>query len=82
MISDLRVSSLQCGLPSPTDRSLAPASFRLLLLRSSSLRLEDWELRTVARASQLFSVKLHTLRLQRKKGSVQLEKYNHYLKKG
>ena len=48
--SDLTVSSSQCGLISPDDSCFTPESCRLLLVRSSSLRLEDWELRTEDRA--------------------------------
>jgi len=53
--TDLRVSSVQCGLPSPAESSFTPESCRSLVLRSSSLRLEELELRTEARASQLLS---------------------------
>ena len=56
--TDLRVSSVQCGLPSPAESSFTPESCRKLVLRSSSLRLEEWELRTEARASQHLSVRL------------------------
>ena len=48
--TDLRVSSVQCGLLSPAESSLTPESCRSLLLRSSSLRPEEMELRTEARA--------------------------------
>ena len=63
--TDLRVSSVQCGLPSPAESSFTPESCRLLELRSSSLRLEELELRTEARASQHLSdrpqpMSLHT----------------------
>ena len=51
-ITDLRLSSLQCGLPSPSESGFTPESCRSLLLRSSSIRLEELELRTEARASQ------------------------------
>jgi hypothetical protein len=50
--TDLRVSSVQCGLPSPAESSFTPESCRLLILRSSSFRLEDLELRTETRDSQ------------------------------
>ena len=53
--TDLRVSSLHCGLPSPAESSFTPESCRSLVLRSSSLRLEEVELRTEARASQHLS---------------------------
>ena len=63
--SDLRISSLHCGFSSPTDRCFTPESCRLLLVSSSSLRLEDWELRTDARLSQLFSDRLQPLSLKK-----------------
>ena len=50
--TDLRVSNVQCGLPSPAESRFTPESCRSLVLRSSSLRLEELELRTEARASQ------------------------------
>ena len=53
--TDLRVSSLQCGLPSPAESSFTPESCRSLELTSSSLRLQELELRTEARASQHLS---------------------------
>ena len=53
--TDLRVSSVQCGLPSPAESSFTPESCRSLVLRSSSLRLQELELRTEARASQHLS---------------------------
>ena len=53
--TDLRVSSVQYGLPSPAERSFTPESCRSLVLRSRSLRLEEFELRTEARASQHLS---------------------------
>ena len=65
MNPDLRVSSVQCGLCSPTESGFTPKSFRLLLLRSSTLREEDWELRTEDRASQLLSERLQLLSLKR-----------------
>lgn len=60
-VPDLRVFRVHCGLFSPAVSSFIPELCRLLLLRSSSLSLE--ELRTVARASQLLSVRLHPLSL-------------------
>ena len=68
MNPDLRVSRTHCGLSSPTDSSFTPESCRLLLLRSSSLRLEDWELRTEDRTSQLVFDSSQPLILERKKG--------------
>ena len=65
MNPNLRVSRVQCGLSSPADNSFTPESCRLLLLRSSSLRLEDRELRTEDRASQLLSERLQPLSLRR-----------------
>ena len=55
LITDLRVSSVQCGLPSPAESSFTPESCRSLVLRSSSFRREELELRTEARASQHLS---------------------------
>lgn len=52
-LSNLRVSSLHWGLFSPRDSSSTPESCRSLLFRSSSIILNDWQLRTEARASQL-----------------------------
>lgn len=68
--TDLRTSSLQCGLPSPEESSFTPESLRLLLLRSRTLRLEFLDLRTDASASQLLFDKLQPLRLQGKKRTV------------
>ena len=53
--TDLRVFSVQCGIPSPAESSFTPESCRSLVLRSSSLRLEELELRTETRASQHLS---------------------------
>ena len=69
LMSDLRISSLQCGLCSPTDSDFTPESCRSLLLRSSSLREDDWELRTEDRDSQLLSDRLQPLSLKKKKTS-------------
>lgn len=63
--TDLRVSSLQCGFFSPINSNFTPESYRLLLFRSSSLRLEDCKLRTEDRAAQLASERLQTLSLKR-----------------
>lgn len=57
-----RVSRVHCGLLRPAASSFSPESHRLLLLRSSSFTLE--ELRTLARASQLLSDRLHPLSLE------------------
>ena len=64
---DLRVSSSQCGLFSPDDSSFTPESCRSLLLRSNSLKLENWELRTEDRASQLLFDRLQSLSLKKTK---------------
>ena len=64
--TDLRVSSVQCGLPSPAESSFTPESSRSLILRSSSLRLEELELRTEARASQHPSDRQQPLSLHKK----------------
>ncbi len=72
MDPDLSVSSVQFGLSSPADNSFTPESCRLLLLKSSSLSLEDWELRTDDRALQLFSERLQPFSLQKQpKGNKQ-----------
>lgn len=65
---DLRVSSLHPGLFSPSDSIFTPESFRSLLLRSRCLRLEDWDLRTEDRSSQLLSDRLQSLSLDKTKG--------------
>lgn len=62
--TDLRVSSLHCRLASPAERSLTPESSRSLLLRSNSLRLDDCELTTEDRASQLLFDRLQPLNLE------------------
>lgn len=62
--SDLRISSLQCWFATPTHRSFTPESCRSLLLRSNSLRQEDWELTTEDRSSQLVSVRLQSVSLK------------------
>ena len=64
IIPDLRVSTVQCELFSPAERRFNPESCKLLLLRSSSLRLEDWALRTEDRASQPFQDILQPLSLE------------------
>lgn len=53
MVTDLSVSSRQCGLVIPSESCVTPASYRSLLLRSSSLRLQLVEERTGTRAWQL-----------------------------
>ena len=63
-MTDLSCSSLQSGLFSPTHSSSTPESFRGLVLRSRTLRLE--ELRTEDRAAQLLSDSSHLLRLERR----------------
>ena len=64
---DLRVSSVQCGLPSPAESSFTPESCRSLVFRSSSFRLEELELRTEARASQHLSDRWQAFILQTNK---------------
>ena len=61
----LSVSSLQFGLFSPADTCFTPESCRLLLLRSSPVRLEDWELRAEDRTAHPSSERLQTLSLKR-----------------
>ncbi|KAF7641652.1 hypothetical protein LDENG_00275430 [Lucifuga dentata] len=65
MSPDLRAFSPHCGLSSPAESSFSPESCRSLLLRSRSLRLEDWQLRTELRASQLLHDRLQRLSLRR-----------------
>jgi len=65
MNPDLSDSSLQFGFFSPADTCFAPESCRLLLLRSSSVRHEDWELRAEDRAAHPSSERLQTLSLKR-----------------
>ncbi|KAF4084691.1 hypothetical protein AMELA_G00108890 [Ameiurus melas] len=60
------VSSVQCGFSSPAESSFTPESCSLLLLRSSSLSLEEFELRTEDRTLQLSSVRLHRRSLEEK----------------
>ena len=62
---NLRVCSLQSGLLSPSDRIFSPESFRSVSLRSRCVRLEDWDLRTEDRASQLLSDRLQPLSLEK-----------------
>jgi len=65
MNPDLSVSSLQFGFFSPADTCFTPKSCRLLLLRSISVRLEDWELRADNRAAHPSSERLQTPSLKR-----------------
>ena len=53
--TDLRLSSAQFWLSSPTDSSFTPESFRLLLPRSSPLRWEGLDFRAEATTSQWVS---------------------------
>lgn len=63
-VSDLRVSRWQSGLLSALQSIFTPESCRSLWLRSSSLRLQEGELRNPDRASQLLSERLQLLRLR------------------
>lgn len=78
---DLSVSSAQCGICSAADRSLTPEFCRSLLLRSSSLRFEVWQVRTEDSASQLFSERKQLLKLDIKntriKSNIMDSKYFH-----
>ena len=58
MVSDLRVSSLQCGLSRKSHSCFTPESCSLLSLRSSSLRWEGLDFRAEASETQLISDKL------------------------
>ena len=62
--ADLRVSILQWELLSPSASSFTPESFRSLLLKSSSLRLDDSVLRTDDNSWQHFSVSPVRLNLE------------------
>lgn len=66
MVTDLSVSSLQCGLVSPTESCVTPASYRSLLLRSNSLRLQLFEERTGTRVWQLLEDRPESLSLMEK----------------
>lgn len=81
---DLRVSTAQSGLSSPADRSFSPESCRSLLLRSSCLRLENWELRNKDSTSQVLSDRLHTFSLknyEQEHNSTGFKVYSMYNKK-
>ncbi len=65
--ADLRVSSLQCWLCSPVLNTSTPASCSLFILRSSCVRLEDWELRKKPTAPQLFHVSAQPINLKKNK---------------
>lgn len=54
--TDLSVSSLQCGVPSPAESIFNPESCKSLLLRSSSLKDEEFDLRAEAKVLQPASV--------------------------
>ena len=51
--TDLRVSSLQFGLSSPTDNSFTSESCSMLWDRSSSLRWDGLDFRAEAREQQI-----------------------------
>lgn len=65
--TDLSVSSWQWGLPRPLHSCCTPASVRLLLLRSSSLRWDGWVLRTADRYWQHLSESWHPQSLEKQK---------------
>lgn len=62
---NLNVSNFKHGLISPVESVITPESCTSLLLRSSSLSLQDWELRAEARSSQLLHDRLQPLSLKR-----------------
>lgn len=62
---DLRLCRLQHGLSSPAANSSIFGCSRLLLLRSSSRRAEDSELRTEPRCLQLLIERLRPVNLKR-----------------
>lgn len=68
-LANLRISSLQCGLSSPTESRFTPRSPRWSRLRSSSLRQEDWQLRTEDRAPQLWQSRSQPLSLKKNKAN-------------
>ena len=63
--TDLRVSSLQCGLSFRSDSSFTPESCRLFPLRSSSLRWEGLDFRAETREAQLISDNLQLSNLNK-----------------
>lgn len=64
MKSDLKLNSLHIDISCPPESSLTPESCKLLSLRSSSLRLEDWDLRAGESKSQLLSETLQQVNLK------------------
>ena len=66
MVSDLRVSSLQCGLSRKLHSSFTPESYRLLYLRCSTLRWEGLNIRAETRDAQLIADKSQSVNLNRK----------------
>ncbi|KAM7367382.1 hypothetical protein PAMP_015287 [Pampus punctatissimus] len=65
MVSDLRVSSLQCELSRKSHSSFTPESCSLLLLRSRFLRWEGLDFRAETRESQLISDNMQSINLNK-----------------
>ncbi|KAM7367440.1 hypothetical protein PAMP_015341 [Pampus punctatissimus] len=65
MVSDLRVSSLQCELSRKSHSSFIPESCSLLKLSSSSLRWEELDFKAEAREAQLISDNLQDINLNK-----------------
>ena len=62
--TDLSVSSVQYGLPNPAESFFTPESVKSLLLRSTSLKLEELELKRDVNSSQHLSDRLQPLSLE------------------
>ena len=67
MNTNLRVFSVQSGLPSPTHSLMIPESCKSFSFKSNSIRLE-LEVRTDDNSSQHLSERLQPLSLKRKLG--------------
>ena len=76
LLTDLRVSSLQCLLASPAESRSTPLSCRSLLLRSISLKLK-LELRTDDNSLQHLSERLQPLSLKRTHTQTQTHAHAH-----
>lgn len=60
----MSISTLQCGLASPSESLVIPVSSKSLSVRSNTFSWQEAELRMEARASQLSSVRLQLLNLK------------------
>ena len=68
LITDLRISSLQCGLFNPSESSFTSGSCRSLWLRSNSI-MWQFELRAEDNSLQLSSVRSHLFNLSQTLGN-------------